>query len=927
MINATSYVPSAMDLFLVVPRLAQRAGAYAFYYMPDGFDGLFAMLRDSGSHIAEATTAERINATITNATAMFATQAQDAASTAATAISDTLEEKSALSMILDNLKTFGGIFSYMSSKWAMTTILTAVLLNRTQFYASSRVPLRINWHVRFALYLPAIVALLYQIQRLLQGLRCQTSPSWDTLRYGESDQHFSFDFAPGGGFLHYLSSVALFWQSDAQSCAAVNMAIPDKNLPELQGSMSLLWPHFISLCISQFVETLACALQGRQPMPETGMTVFEHSLAFAEAETMVMRPFSVRSILFQQHEAPTSAANTLTLTRPMLMSFLNVPSEVILIALISSLSHLSSSVLAVAGLRHRYRLINTGVWGLAYMSAFTWTFVRLLRTDMEPGLMRFPTVCLVGFLPHLLILCGMIICGLIYGLAYLVTVASLPQEALVEPTITGRFRAAYNNLQANVNLSTGPPITIRWEDDFYTSLLKAGFTIMTAASDAVYLNESIRVRIARTTWLEQKRLDEISHRVSFPQREPTNDAIGELGSLDTMFGSTPAGTPQSHSGYATERKAQAKKGMETGVAAAQDRGVGFMQRHGRWTTAMLFLRRVSGLVRGLFARLVLASLKQAGSTYKPAWLTRFAGRNDQKEGISARPSKAAHDELDFWMLSEDGDLYLPADNSVDVEVETRRRLEATGALDTRTNQAEAVIDDSLYSWWKNGGWWGELDASGEYRDTAPDDDTTSMISMSTNHEESDVWTDTDNDEGRRTPTQDKPFPSTFMDPATSELFDSTELANMLDPQTDADKVQAKILARHLRNPGPMTRSQYRRTTDLERARILSAGHRTSHGRPTVEEQEQALEQYIISQREKARSGAAQGSTWDTGAGGMGAGGPACVVCQSSPRTIMAWPCGCLSCCDDCRIGLATRNFAACICCRTDVVSYSRLYVP
>ena len=54
-----------------------------------------------------------------------------------------------------------------------------------------------------------------------------------------------------------------------------------------RGSFNLLWPVFITLCISHFVETLLCALQGRPVVTEAGMSIFEHSLAFAEAETMV----------------------------------------------------------------------------------------------------------------------------------------------------------------------------------------------------------------------------------------------------------------------------------------------------------------------------------------------------------------------------------------------------------------------------------------------------------------------------------------------------------------------------------------------------------------------------------------------------------------------------------------------------------------
>jgi len=95
-----------------------------------------------------------------------------------------------------------------------------------------------------------------------------------------------------------------------------------------------------------------------------------------------------------------------------------------------------------------------------------------------------------------------------------------------------------------------------------------------------------------------------------------------------------------------------------------------------------------------------------------------------------------------------------------------------------------------------------------------------------------------------------------------------------------------------------------------------------------------LEQIILSRRSAApekddqSAGWAKNSgSWATGAAGLGPDGPQCVVCQSTPRTIIVWPCRCLSLCDDCRVSLAMNNFEKCVCCRREVVSFSRIYVP
>ncbi|KTW28459.1 hypothetical protein T552_01720 [Pneumocystis carinii B80] len=53
----------------------------------------------------------------------------------------------------------------------------------------------------------------------------------------------------------------------------------------------------------------------------------------------------------------------------------------------------------------------------------------------------------------------------------------------------------------------------------------------------------------------------------------------------------------------------------------------------------------------------------------------------------------------------------------------------------------------------------------------------------------------------------------------------------------------------------------------------------------------------------------------------------CVICCSSMRNIVLWPCRCLALCDDCRKTLAMRNFKECPCCRQSVISYSRIWIP
>lgn len=797
------------------------------------------------------------------------------------------------------------------------------------------------------MYLVPIVTLVYQTHCLLQAIRCQTSPEWSHLRYNDAKQPLAVDMAGEGGLLYKLSSKMLYWEDDMTSCAAVNMGHSEGEFLSLNGSLARLWPLFLSLCLSQFVETMACALQGRQPMPETGMTLFEHSLAFSETEAMLTKPFDLGSSTATVTRPDGTA---LKLTRGMLLQVLNVPPEVLVTAVVSSLSHLSSNILAVLGLRTRFRLVNTGVWGVAYMVVFVWTFLRMTGTiesiPNDLGILRIPTVCLVGFIPHLLILVGLLACAIIYGLALVVTAFSLPAGTGERLTIKERFKAAFSNLQANVHFSGSTPISVSWSDDFYTALLKIGFTVLTAASEAVFLNEGTPIRVSEMTWLESMRIQELAERRAMVQR--TIDGIpAELREDFVAEGVKAKDVPESanglRSGYARERKTRGQKSLPEARAAGRDNGVGLLQRRGRWVMTYEFAKGIHRLVLAIQARFVISVMSKIGINRRPQWLLEYAGVSQSaagSKGSRAGPSAGGSRsrELEFWYLTPDGRLTLPSDSNVDVEAETRRRLEHNGKKLFGEELTEESLNSHLYSWWRNGGWWGDVDSSGDYSlpsDLSDNDDTTSVISMSTAAGEEE-WSDVEDGDGRRTPTQEHPHRDREVTPALDDTaIDPSQLARLLDPQSDEDKVEARLLASHLRSDRIMTRSQYRKAVERHRGRLLTSRHRpgTLHSTMTPEEEERALEGYILERRSATHQhpGGSNDNpgtgTWASGADGMGSGGPQCVVCQASPRTILVWPCGCLSLCDDCRVGLATRNFDSCVCCRSDVAAYSRLFVP
>jgi len=726
---------------------------------------------------------------------------------------------------------------------------------------------------------------------------------------------------------------------------------------DFMGSSNNLWPLFLSLCLSALTETISCALQGRQPMAETGMTIFEHSLAFAEAEAVLRSSFD--SLLW---DSPKAAPSTITssavvpeptadpsmqtfkFTRAMMIQRLNVPPEVLLIGLLSSCSHLSSNVLGLFGLQSRYRLINTSIWGVLFMIAFVWSFLRFFRSaaDLDVTVIRYPTVCIIGFIPHIMVALGIFVCAFIYAIALLITLVSPPPPVVSEHTSwIQRLRSAQSNLQANASLSN---IKISWEEDFYTTLLKVGFAVLTNASEAVYFNEGTNVTLRSSTWLEEKRtLELLSSRNRTRRRQNVvpaelqgDSSIAEgIGLVDenVLFASDGSGIT---SGFAVERKTT-KAYSKAGTAAIREEGVGGSQRSGRWTMSWKLLSETASLIGCCIARMTIKVFQKLNVHRVPFSNHLLALSRLDETTVEGQPIHDAATIKDFWMIADDGGLSLPRDRDVDVEIEMRKRLEHSRGSGARPSDAK--MDSNLYSWWKNHGWWGDLDSSGEYIPDDPDDDTTSVMSFATsvsNSSEQDSSlsnsaAESDEDDGARTPTQTWPSDSRDSTPSLDDPV--RNLAHLLDPKTLEDRQAAKLLARRLQNNGPMTRHRYQQLVNHDHTQILAPNVpslKVAKGRRIAsEEEEELLEQIILSRRVfEAKSGVGgSGATWTDGAVGMGSEGPQCVVCHSSPRTILVWPCRCLSLCEDCRVSLAMNNFGSCVCCRRDVVAFSRLYVP
>lgn len=219
-------------------------------------------------------------------------------------------------------------------------------------------------------------------------------------------------------------------------------------------------------------------------------------------------------------------------------------------------------------------------------------------------------------------------------------------------------------------------------------------------------------------------------------------------------------------------------------------------------------------------------------------------------------------------------------------------------------------------------------------------------SFSSSFSSSNDWESASASSGTRTPTQRFPHPSHSTRGATPDLpLDIPTLARLLQPTDYAERQDARIFASHLSCEKPLTRAQYRKLNDSANAHVLTSTRyrppgflqENKSGRLSPFEEAEVLEYLILcscgkhNDTETGATETGKGGTgandWQSGAEGLGAGGPQCVVCQSAPRTILVWPCRCLSLCEECRVSLAMNNLATYVCCRQDVVGFSRLFVP
>lgn len=129
MSNTTSLMgPLSKDIVMAVPRMMARAGSFAFITVPERIDSMLGF-RHGGSMIAEATGNGTWSMLTSAISASSATEnVVPTAARVASATESPVKMLGPLSFM--QVRNFGGIFTYMTSKWALACF-TLVSYNAT----------------------------------------------------------------------------------------------------------------------------------------------------------------------------------------------------------------------------------------------------------------------------------------------------------------------------------------------------------------------------------------------------------------------------------------------------------------------------------------------------------------------------------------------------------------------------------------------------------------------------------------------------------------------------------------------------------------------------------------------------------------------------------------------------------------------------
>lgn len=350
---------------------------------------------------------------------------------------------------------FGGLVAYGCSTYGLATLLVSVLLNRTSVIASSnhrrvrRVGglLRTNYWTQTGVVL--LLRLLAVVLLAIEAYHCAVALGVMQANYPASAVSRLTRWLPQE-WVRY--DVVLF-------SASKYMAMP-RNEVRLGPTSLMLWPVFLAVCLSLFVETFAAALDGRKPFLEGGVTLFELSLAFQEMTSgfYFMRPDQL-------------------VKRP--------SEQVLMVCLFALADHVSGHLGAVL-YANKYRLIPL----TAINVCFVWYFA---STALLGAILKFPFNIILTYISLVFVLLVTLACAAIFALAVVAK-----NNRLLELSYAKFFVADEENEFFAKHLG------VTLDQDFYTAAMNVGLFAISLAGKSSYISEWNVISGPQFTWLEDK---------------------------------------------------------------------------------------------------------------------------------------------------------------------------------------------------------------------------------------------------------------------------------------------------------------------------------------------------------------------------------------------------------------------------------------
>lgn len=314
--------------------------------------------------------------------------------------------------------------AYWLSPFSLLCMITALAMNRIIIFASARRHRRLPTISNTCLRLFALFLLL----RASWGLLVACKAYLKNPVVGWLLQSSLFDFEP-----------TVFARASFFSLGFGDDYFKEQDGLGLGPTTAVLRPFHLALCLSQVLETFIAVASGSRPAVETGITLFEYSLAFQEATPY---RFPVPQLLW--------------------------------VALIALANQLDIHLLGLFNLQS-YRLIPSTAIGLATLGYY-------VRCMLAGDLVRMPFIIVVGYFPHVCILAVIVLSYLIY-------------------LATALARGSFEDLTMTSLLSSLALTNVSLADDFYTALILYGEFIVNVSIHQSYVEEVAAVALPRDTFL------------------------------------------------------------------------------------------------------------------------------------------------------------------------------------------------------------------------------------------------------------------------------------------------------------------------------------------------------------------------------------------------------------------------------------------